>query len=916
MLSEGERHQLLVEWNTLDGVAWPEPTLHNAFASMVARFPEALAVSDGSNALTYAQLDAESNRLAQYLIIYGCSAETRVAFALERGTQMIVTLLAILKAGGTYVPLDPSYPQERIAWMLEDSAAMMVVTETRHEDALPSLFHLQYLVLDVEDLSSYPETDPGLALHGANLAYLNYTSGTTGRPKAVQVSHANVLRLVGDRTYVDLVPGSAVGQVSNASFDALTFEVWTALTCGGRLVIVDRETLLDIPRFAKLIASESIKAMFLTVTFFNECVRQDPTMFQSMDFLLYGGERASAEHVATVLRQGPPRHLINGYGPTETTTFAVTYAATDLDVIRWNVPIGRPIADTPLYVVDRHLELVPLQAPGELMIAGAGLSRGYLNRPALTAEKFIPDPFAGHNEAGSRMYRSGDLVRWQAEGDTGVLVYLGRIGNQVKIRGFRIEPDEIASVLKGYPQIEDAVVLVEESATGQRLVAAFTYQQEAQYQPDELRAFLRPILPGYMMPSLFLHLDTLPRTPNGKVDNRAILEWARRTSQEDTSIQQAPETPEELRLQAIWMDLLGLPAQSIGRDGNFFVLGGHSLLATRLVSAIRKEMAVELPLPEVFAASTLSALANRIESLSGKGMVIQGPVPVERGQTLPLSFAQERLWFLYQLEGPSTTYSMPFTLTLQGKPLDLDALTACFQMLVNRHESLRTVFRSGDAPSQWIRPSSDFALTCHDLRDQPRAIAEAKTQALVRASEAAPFLLEKGPLLSAFVVLLGAEETVLHVNMHHIISDGWSVGVLVKELLASYEQRIHSNDVPLSPLAIQYADYAIWQKQLLSGPLYAEQLQFWRGALADAPTALDLPSKPRPSVQTFAGSTLRLPVPSELTARLEQLAQSWARPCSWCLRPGSPSCWRVMATPRTCSLARPSPTAATANWSR
>ncbi|HLN64329.1 MAG TPA: amino acid adenylation domain-containing protein, partial [Symbiobacteriaceae bacterium] len=634
-----------------------------------------------------------------------------VAICLERSPLLIVALLATLKAGGAYLPLDPDYPADRLVFMVQDGRSPVLLTQAGLAGRLPDT-GAQVLVLDRDwaNLADEPETAPVDLNTPDHLAYVIYTSGSTGRPKGTAIPHRGILRLLFHTNYIQLSESDRILQVSSASFDAATFEVWGALLHGGTLVGVSKEVALTPALMAETLRREKITAMFLTVALFAQIARETPDAFNTAGTVMFGGEAADVQAVRAVLKAGGPRRLLNAYGPTETTTFAVCYPVTGLPEGATAVPIGYPISNTTCYVLDAQLQPVPVGVPGELLTGGDGLAREYLNQPELTAERFVATRWG-------RLYRTGDLVRWLPDG---AIDYLGRLDHQVKIRGFRIELSEIEAALGAHPGVGGVAVLArEDGAAGKRLVAYVTPRPQAGApSPAELRSYLKERLPDYMVPNLFVTLEALPLNPNGKVDRKALP--APDQQAEEGLV--APRTPLEEALTRIFAEVLAVGRVSI-HDHFFNDLGGHSLLATRAVSRIREALQVELPLRTLFERPTVAELAEVLASQAGA--LAAPPIrPVDRSQALPLSFAQQRLWFLDEWLPGSPLYNVPLAYRLSGA-LDLPALQRSLDLLAARHEALRTTFAKGEGrPVQVVAPAAPVVLPVTDLSHLPLTEAE------------------------------------------------------------------------------------------------------------------------------------------------------------------------------------------------
>ena len=870
LLAPEERHQLLVGWNAT-ATDYPRAAcVHELFAAEAAKTPGAVALVFGGASLTYGQLNARANQLAHHLRALGVGPETPVGLCAERSLELIVGMLGILKAGGAYVPLDPAYPRERLALMLNDACSPVLLTQERLLAALPA-HPAKVVCLDADwpAIAAHDAGNPASGTAPGNLAYVMYTSGSTGTPKGVSVTHRNVVRLVKATNYAAFGPDEVFLQLAPASFDAATFEVWGSLCNGARLVVMPPETP-SLPALGQALREHGVTTLWLTAGLFHLMVDERPGDLRGVRQLLAGGDVLSVPCVQRVLRDRRDGALINGYGPTETTTFACTYPMGAGARLGATVPIGRPIANARAYILDKHLEPVPVGVPGELYIGGDGLARGYLNRPDLTAEAFLPSPVA--ERPGERLYRTGDLARYLHDG---AIEFLGRIDFQVKIRGFRIEPGEVEAVLGGHPAVHVAAVVAREDTPGQkRLVAYVAHRPGRAAAKNDLREYLKGRLPEYMVPSAFVALESMPLTPSGKVDRRALPAPGRPGTGREESYA-APRTPVEEVLAAMWAEVLGL--ERVGIHDDFFEAGGHSLLATQLISRVRDAFQVDLTVRALFEEPTVAGLAQSIAAARGEGEgggeEASGVRPVPRDGPLPLSYAQQRLWFLDRLEPGTATYNIPFAVRLSGR-LDRQALEAALNEIVRRHEVLRTTFRSIDGrPAQVIAPSLTLTLPVVDVDAAPdEREAEARRLALQVARR--PFDLQAGPLLRPALYRLEAEEHLLLLSMHHIVADGWSMGVLYRELAALYDANVAGCPSPLPDLPVQYADFAQWQRESLAGDALEAQLAFWRQALAKSPPALELHcDRPRPPVQTFRGATITRRLPRGLGDALKALSR-------------------------------------------
>ncbi len=953
LLAPAERDRLLHAWNDTRRAHPAGACVHGLFAASAARTPHAVAVEHRSGTLTYAELDARAGRLASALRARGVGPDVRVGLCLERGPELMAALLAVLKAGGAYVPLDPAYPAERLSYMLRDSGAHVlltqqalagrvgefggetVVVDTPHlpapysargegendndtsgaeeREALPQNWGrvaslsepgggtpADASTASAEQVAVLPSPlvgeGPGVrgepVVHPDNLAYVIYTSGSTGTPKGVALPHRALVNLLRWQDAEWRHPEAAATlQFTTVGFDVSFQEIFSCWLSGGRLVLVDEDERRDLGAVLDRLDRARVERLFLpyvALQHLAELGEERGVYPAALREVQTAGEQLRVTEPIRRWLAETGAALSNQYGPSE--THVATALALEGDPAGWPLlpAIGRPIANARCYVLDPRGEPAPVGAPGELLLAGACLARGYLGRPELTAEKFVPDPFAG--EPGARAYRTGDRARWLADG---TLEFLGRGDAQVKVRGHRVEPGEVEAALEAHPAVRQAVAAVRADAAGQgRLVAWVVAEDGAAPRPAELREHVGGRLPEYMVPSAVAVLAAFPLTPSGKVDRRSLPEPdAAAGEAEDYA---APETPTEEVLAGIFRTVLG--AERIGARDDFFALGGHSLLATRVMSRVRDALGLDLPLREIFDASTVRALAARVDALLGAGAAaeesplqraprdgrlraegaVQAPalVPVLRDRPLPASFAQQRLWFIDRMEPGSAAYNLPAALRLRGR-LDARALRRALAGVVRRHESLRTVFaEAGGEPVQVVRPAAPVALPAVDLlRLSPEA--RAREAARLAAAEALrPFDLAAGPLLRASLLRLDAETWALLFSMHHVVADGWSVGVLVREVSALYTAFSRGASSPLPPLPVQYADYAAWQRGWLTGAALDAQVAWWRERLAGAPPLLELPTdRPRPATQDGAGASVPFALGAGAAGALRALAR-------------------------------------------
>ncbi len=868
LLTTSEQKQLLVEWNDTQ-VDYPKDwCVHQLFEQQVDRNPDAIAVVFEGQYLTYWELNTRANQLAYYLQTLGVGPEVLVGICAERSFDLIVGLLGTLKAGGAYVPLDPNYPSERLEYMLSDSQISVLLTQKHLVERLPK-HRTTVVCLDMAwyQIAQRNPENPVSGVKPNNLSYVIYTSGSTGQPKGVQVEHRGLLNLVywHQRAFA-VTPSDRATQLAGIAFDASAWELWPYLAAGASVYLVKPELLGSPVDLQNWLIANAITIAFLPTPLAAEFLSLDWHEGTSLRAILTGGDKLHSYPSASL-----PFELVNNYGPTENTVVTTSGRIAHSRGDSVAPAIGRPISNVQVYILDAHLQPVPIGIPGELHIGGAGLARGYLNRPELTKEKFIPNPFSDDPQA--RLYKSGDLVRYLADGN---IEYVGRIDNQVKIRGFRIELGEIEAALSQHPGVLKAVAIAREDIPGGKCIVAYLVCNSEQTPTvNDLRQFLKQKLPEYMMPSAFVFLESLPLTPNGKIDRRALP--VPDFSQQLEAQCVAPKNPIEQTLVQIWSDVLGI--ERVGIRDNFFELGGHSLLATQLISRVRTAFKLEVPLRNLFESPTIAELSEYVRRSQQGATELTAPplqaiAPDKRDEPIPLSFSQQRLWFLHQLAPNGAAYHIPGAVRLQGQ-LHVAALERSFQEIVRRHEALRTNFIVRDGhPVQIVRGDSAWHLTIVDLQHLPAVERDRETQRLAISQAVQPFDLTEDRLVRITLLVLSETEHILLFCMHHIVSDGWSMGAFVRELAALYTAFYHDRPSPLSELSIQYADFAVWQRQWLQGEVLQAQLNYWQKQLADAPALLELPSdRPRPAVQSWRGATQSFSIPLELTEALNLLSR-------------------------------------------
>ncbi|WP_404955486.1 amino acid adenylation domain-containing protein [Streptomyces sp. 147326] len=853
VLGEVERRRVLVEWNETGSVVEPS-TLPALFERQVGASPDAVAVVAGGVELSYGELNARANRLARFLVGRGVGPESFVAVVMPRSVDLVVALLAVVKAGGAYVPVDPNYPAERMAFMIADAAPAVVLTLAGAD------------VGDVGGAGVVVVDDPAVAglvaghsdadvvdaerrepLRVEHPAYVIYTSGSTGRPKGVVVSHHGIAHMTsGQAAGYGVDSDSRLLQMASPSFDAAVAEIGIALTSGAAIVLASAEELMPGPSLVRVIADQGVTHAILTPA---ALAVLSPDTISTSTTLIVAGEATGTDLVE---RWSAGRRMVNAYGPTEST---VCVSMSDPLVGGGVVPIGRPVVGTRVFVLDGGLGPVAPGVVGELYVAGAGLARGYWGRSGLTAERFVACPFGG---AGERMYRTGDLVRWLPDGN---LLFVGRVDDQVKVRGFRIELGEVESTLAACPGVDQVVVMVREDRPGDRRLVGYVVGSGV--DAGEVRAFAGRSLPGYMVPAAVVVLDSLPLTPNGKLDRRAlpVPDFA------GAEGGRTARTPQEEILSGLFAEVLGLP--TVGVDDNFFELGGHSLLATRLVSRVRSSFGAEVPIRALFEAPTVAELALRVSGSPGARLTLRA---VERPETVPLSFAQRRLWFLNRMEPESAAYNIPGALRLSGA-VDPGVVRAALNDVAGRHESLRTVFAdAGDGEPCQVVVDVDI--------DVPVVQVDGTSLLGALSAEAGRgFDLSVDAPLRAVLFDLPGDEFVLLFVLHHIAGDGWSVAPLAGDFSVAYAARAEGRAPQWEPLAVQYADYTLWQREVLGSEedpdsAIAGQLAYWREQLSDAPQELMLPvDRSRPTVSSYRGDAVTFSIDADLYKGLGDLAR-------------------------------------------
>ncbi|MCR8984709.1 amino acid adenylation domain-containing protein [Brevibacillus laterosporus] len=846
IVTDEEKQRLLNQFNPEQCHKPYTQSIAEVFESWAECQKDSIAIVFGDDQLTYKQLNEKANQLARHLQAKGIREERTVALVLDRSIEMIVAMLAILKAGGAYLPIDPQFPAERIGFLLKDAGVQLVLTQAQ----LMNLYPWRVEAIPVDDSSLYqgdasnlpPQSD------GQTLAFIQYTSGSTGNPKGNLTTHSNVLRTVVKPNYVNIREQDRILQLSNYIFDGSIFDIYGALLNGARLVLIKREEMLDITQLARVITKNGVTMTLITTALFNAVVDADLRCLAPLHKILFGGEKVSVHHVRKAMRYLGPNRLIHLYGPSENTVYSTYYSVEQVSADAYTIPIGKPVNQTQLFVLDQKQNLQPIGVPGELCIGGGGLVRGYLDRDELTEEKFIPHPFL----PGERIYRTGDVVKWLSDGN---LEYVSRLDHLVKIRGYRIEPGEVTHVLLQHPKVQDAIVVDRKDSSG--LVYLVAYYVGNGVEPDELRQALGQSLPDYMIPGYFIRMEKLPLTPNGKVDRDQLPEISEQLQQASEYI--APSDDLETVLAQIWEEVLG--RSRVGVKDNFFSIGGHSIKATMLASRIGMQLEIDFPLKAVFQCPTIRGMADFIRSATKcEYTAIE---KVDHKKYYVTTSAQKRLYVIQQFEGAGTSYNMPLMLSIQGS-LDIQRTCSVWRSLVDRHESLRTSFSLVDGVlMQQVHENLEVPF---EVREAPEA-SEAELNKIIEQF-IQPFDLSQAPLVRGLIIRVSDTRFVLVVDMHHIISDGVSMKLLVEE----FNQLYRGEELP--ELRIQYKDYASWLQTRMQGGEAARQEEFWRHTFSGELPVLDMPTDyARGSVQQFKGDRYTFTLDEKQTAMINRFCE-------------------------------------------
>jgi amino acid adenylation domain-containing protein len=874
LLTEAEERQLLVELNSRQTPYPHDSCVHELIEAQVTRTPDAIAVVSGNEKISYAELNRKANQLAHHLRSLGIGPDTLVGICVERSVDMLIGLLGIWKAGAAYVPLDPSYPQERLALMLREARVPVLLTQNELLPVLPEhSSQVVFLDSDWPTISQRSELNPEVQVKSQNLAYVIYTSGSTGTPKGAGVYHQGLSNtfnwFIND---FQITAEDRILLMTSLSFDLTQKNIFTPLMVGATLYLTPAEGGYDPTLIADLIGEHQITLLNCTPSAFYPLIDNGDydslIKLASLRHLFLGGEPISRQRLSSWTEFFEFKSsIVNTYGPTECTDIVAFHRLDTQQSEDATVPIGKPIFNAELYILDRDLNVLPVGVAGELCIGGDGVGAGYINDIGLTAAKFVPHPFSSE----ARLYRTGDRARYLPDGN---IEFLGRSDHQIKIRGFRIEIGEIETALNEYPAMRESVVVAQDDPSGDKRLVAFVVSDEARLDSSELRKYLAARIPEYMVPATFVQLDQLPLTPNGKVDRQALLSFKEIESPESEAEVARARNPVEELLLSIWGEVLGV--KHLGVNDNFFDLGGHSLVATQVISRISETFRIELPFRAFFDAPTIEALALYVDDALRSQHAIQAPplVAVDRECELPLSFAQQRLWFLDQLEPMSNAYNIPLVVRLRG-PFVPEVFKTAVEEVMRRHESLRTRFVEDQGrASQAIDESVVLEVPLYDLRNLNADEQQQEVQRLAAEEVGKPFDLASGPLVRLTVLQLAEYEHVLMLTMHHIVSDGWSMTVLMRELIVLYHAFSRGESSPLPELPIQYADYAVWQRQYLQGEVLEQQIKYWREQLQGAPPVLELPTDhARPAVQSLRGRMFKRRMPVELLRQLEGLSR-------------------------------------------
>ncbi|MFD2679426.1 amino acid adenylation domain-containing protein [Bacillus seohaeanensis] len=839
-------------------------SLITIFKEQVIQHPHAIACESSKEKITYRELDEQSTIVACRLIDLGVKAGAVVGTLMNRSIDLFVTWLGVLKAGAAYLPIDPTNPKERIQYIIQNSKVKLLISSS---DTSIDFETGDLKDVNITDLRTKREFQNLVELPRPSLdslAYLIYTSGSTGKPKGVPIKQKGIIRLVKNTNYVNILAHENVAQVSNASFDAITFEVWGALLNGARLVIAEQELILSPNKLSDWLKANEIKTMFITTALFNKVAEEQPTAFSQLKNLLFGGEACNKKWVQQVMEKGAPEKLFHVYGPTECTTFALSYCVNDSKEFTHSdtIPIGKPITKTEAFVLGKDRKPVKVGETGELYIGGDGLAIGYWDRPDLTKEKFIDHPFSAEKD--SKLYKTGDIVKYLPDGN---IEFIGRSDFQIKLRGFRIELGEIEEILRQNKVIKESVVLLKEAKNNDKKLVCY-YTTEESISKREIKTDLSKKLPNYMIPSVFIEMDKFPLTSNGKID-RAKLPAPKK---QDLGLGEyvSPRNDLEETLASIWEDVLDI--EKIGIYDHFFELGGHSLLATQVISRIFKKLKKRITIQELFESPTIAKLAKHLlecEQINDSDLIVKKQKSDGRS---PLSLAQKRLWFLHQLEPENVAYNIPFAYQITG-PLNYEHLEKSLNKVMERHESLRTTFKEENGEAiQVVQTESYTSIEVINIADL--SSKESELTNILKKESWVPFDLEKGPMLRAKVIKTSATSHVLLLVVHHIAFDGWSEKLFLEELNAIYSSLENGQSAKLPELRVQYSDFSDWQQSWIDRESIKKQKAYWREKLKGELPVLEIPTDyPRPLEQTTKGNSITFELPEKLSIQLKELSQ-------------------------------------------
>ncbi|MFZ1289539.1 MAG: amino acid adenylation domain-containing protein, partial [Melioribacteraceae bacterium] len=876
LLNKKSKKLVLEDWNSRN-ILYPTTNgIHTLFERWVEITPNSIAVVDDFSKITYCELNKKANRLANYLLYLNLNKSLPIGISQSKSINLIASVLGVLKAGYAYLPLDPTYPSDRLNYMIDDSSIELLITDKENTDIFSS-FPSKIIIDEDTNIENYTEENLNLKINENDLAYIIYTSGSTGKAKGTMIQHNSLINIYlgWEQDYCLLTDVKNHLQMASFSFDVFGGDWTRALCSGGKLVLVKREKLLEADELYKLIINENIEiAEFVPAVLRNlvSYINEKSFDLKMFKVLIAGSDiwyvREYKEFKKLISDQ---TRLINSFGLTETAIDSTFFEDKELNLPDERlVPIGRPFPNIHLYILDENFKILPIGAKGELYIGGVSLARGYYKKPHLTAERFLPNPFS--KISGDRLYKTGDLARYLSDGN---IEFLGRADHQIKMRGFRIELGEIETSISEHEKVKESIVLAKEDKNGEKKLVAYINCKEGKtIEITELRDFVSEKVPDYMVPSVFIFMDKFPLTPNGKVDRKALPEPNKEELQKAIEIDfVAPRNKIEIEICKIWEEILSI--EKVGIRNNFFLLGGHSLLATQVISRLKSELNIELPLRVIFEKPTIEEIAFEIEKLEINQPETSKEIKIERrktNQNIPLSFAQERLWFLDQFEPNSPFYNIPESYRIKGK-INTEILNECFNIIIDRHEILRTYFSSNDGtPFQVIQEKLEINIPIIDLSNVTNS--KVNINQLIDEEARTPLSITQLPLFRIKIIKLGDEDLVFLMTIHHIISDDWSSRVIVQELGLSYESLSLKLPNPLLPLQIQYADYSIWQRNWLKDEILKTQIEYWKNKLTGIPSLLELPiDHARPNEQTFNGDFIPFILSDDLSKKINIITQ-------------------------------------------